>query len=479
MSTNAVQSTAYNYAYETNGAKEKETKNTSGTDDSVFLGCAENDTKKVDNTNASDFEYACTDGNNDGKLGAGEFCKSAFRGIAKLVLSPVTEAMKGNFGPAIGAAVGAVAIGLLGAPAVVAAGAIGAVTGGAMLIDGGIKYFSADNDADAKKAAEQIGGGGFTAISSLLAFRGGMKSLKKSNTSNLGKYYDDKGKVLRDPSTGKKMKPSFGDKVKAYGQDLGESFGNAGRKVTGVFHKNSDAPETTPVSDDSVPLTDDDGLSISGADDGTSATGGGAADDGLTTGGAADVPDGRTPLTGDGAPDGGTPLTGDGAPDGGTPLTGDGAQSQPEVKPFDFRRMTAEEAAASNRAAQGQPSVGDNPDLLESLLDAARQQQAQGGATGGAPLTGETPSPMLNPSDLNAGGTAAPASSTGTNGTFGTNTTKLSTLDANKASLNRLKSMNISKSDSGYYEWLNDIQTAQDYVDASINHDMMNYIRSL
>ncbi len=359
MSTNAVQSSAYNYAYETNGAKEKEAKNTIGADDSVFLGCIENDADKTDKTSATDFEYACTDGDNDGKLGTGEFCKSAFKGVAKLVMSPITEAMKGNFLPAIGAAAGAVAISVLGAPAVVAAGAIGVVTGGAMLIDGGMKYFSAETDGEAKKAAEQIGGGGFTFLSSIFAFKGGMKTLKKSDSTHLGQYYDNKGRVLKDAS-GKKIKPTFGEKVKAYGQDFGDSFGNAGHKLTAGSHKGTtDTPDAAIKPDDGVPL----------GDDGIPATGAGAADDGIPVGGTKNTTD----LYIEG-PDGQMTINPDYQP-AQQPATG----VQPEVRPFEFKRITAEEAAGS-RGGQG-PKLGETS-LTDDILKMAQ---------------GEAGSPISNP----------------------------------------------------------------------------------
>lgn len=177
-----------------------------------------------------DVDYACTDGDDDGKISTGEKFESVGKGILKsainLVTAPFTEAAKGNFLPAVVVAGGALLCATpIGAPLAVIGGALGLAKGVGSIVTGlqkadEIANSGTGSDGEAKAAYEQVGSGVLTTGLSATAVFGGLKTMKArgGEMANLGKG------------------AKFGDKVKAFKDDTvtagKDTFGKLTRKAT-------------------------------------------------------------------------------------------------------------------------------------------------------------------------------------------------------------------------------------------------------
>lgn len=146
------------------------------------------------NTTTSTSTNTCTDGNDDGKIGffsaIGHAVKGAVKGVANGIKGCFTNS-EGKF--SLGKTLLTVATGALciAFPAVglVACG-VGAVMGGVNLCKGVYNAATAETDAEAKDAWEQIGDGTFTVASSVLGAKASLKAVKATSTAG-AKDVDD------------------------------------------------------------------------------------------------------------------------------------------------------------------------------------------------------------------------------------------------------------------------------------------------
>lgn len=170
-----------------------------------------------------DVDSACTDGNDDGKLEDGVFglfLKKTGEGLLKKIAAPVTEAMKGNFVPAL-VTVGAIALAAnpVTGPFVIAIGTGAAALGvasSAVAVGSDIKALKecantkGMTDADAKAIVDQMGDHAANGILSLTALIGGIKAMRGRAGTNMNDL---------------KLKAASGEKVTlreqlgAYGKD--------------------------------------------------------------------------------------------------------------------------------------------------------------------------------------------------------------------------------------------------------------------
>lgn len=249
QSLSAVQSGGYTYLYDESTGKAYKLDSKEAA--SIFEGSGSFTVGDDTSFTSSSADYACTDGKDDGKIGADEACVSAFKGIAKMVVSPITEALKGNFVPAAVAGAGALAIGLLGPAGVIGASVVGLVGGGVQLYNGITKANSAKTDGEAKQAFEEIGQGGFATVTSLLGLKAGTKQIKAMN------------------KTGKMAEAQGADKVKAYFEDLkaNKTAAKAAKQEKkGGTNGADDNPTEPPSGDDGVQPKPADSTGVS-ADD--------------------------------------------------------------------------------------------------------------------------------------------------------------------------------------------------------------------
>ncbi len=138
-----------------------------------------------------DVDSVSTDGKDDGKLEDGVFglfVKKTCEGLLKKIATPVTEALKGNFVPALVTAAGiALACNPVTGPFVIAIGtgaaALGTISSG-VAVASDIKALNecaatpGTTDADAKAIVSQMGDHAANGILSLTALVGGAKSMR-------------------------------------------------------------------------------------------------------------------------------------------------------------------------------------------------------------------------------------------------------------------------------------------------------------
>ena len=173
----------------------------------------------------------CTDGKDDGKIGFFGAIGNAIKGIGKTIVNGV----KGMFTDSEGKfslgktllSIGTVAL-CIAVPAVgVAACAVGGVMGAVQVGKGIYSAATAETDAEAKEAWQNIGGGAFTAAISVVGAKAGVKSVKASSTAgtNGGSALCEVGKNA-----------SLLKKVNAFGKDAISSTKNNISKIKTVFH---------------------------------------------------------------------------------------------------------------------------------------------------------------------------------------------------------------------------------------------------
>lgn len=132
-------------------------------------------------------ENRCTDDKDDGKIGFWAAAGNLIQGVGKGLVNGIVGCFTNKEGKfslgktlfSLGAAAVCIAFPAVG---LVACG-IGAVLGGAKVIGGIKNVFSAQNDAQAKQAWENIGEGGFTVASSVLGAKASYKAIGKTSTA--------------------------------------------------------------------------------------------------------------------------------------------------------------------------------------------------------------------------------------------------------------------------------------------------------
>ncbi len=141
---------------------------------------------------ASADSTACTDGSDDGKLGIGETIGSVFKGAVSGVVNGIKGMFTdedGNFslGQTLKTAATAAACFIPGVGPVIAAGlcTVGVVKGATGVVSGVASAVTADTDAEAKAALEQVGSSGVTLGVSAVGLKASAGAIK-TNLSNAG-----------------------------------------------------------------------------------------------------------------------------------------------------------------------------------------------------------------------------------------------------------------------------------------------------
>lgn len=186
---------------------------------------ATNSIQYEDDTFVSSSEK-CTDGKDDGKIGFFSAIGNAFKGVGKTIVNGVKGMFtdsEGNF--SLGKtllSVGTVAA-CIAFPAVgVAACAIGGTMGAIQVGKGVYNAATAQTDAEAKEAWQNIGGGAFTVATSAVGAKAGVNAVKATSTAGAGgtsalSQLDDAASLTQ--------------KVSALGKDMVSSTANRATSV--------------------------------------------------------------------------------------------------------------------------------------------------------------------------------------------------------------------------------------------------------
>lgn len=168
----------------------------------------------------------CTDGKDDGKIGIFSAIGNAIKGVGKTIVNGVKGMFtdsEGNFSLgktllSIGTAAACIAFPAVGVAVCAVGGAMGAVQVG----KGIYKAATAETDAEAKQAWQEIGGGTFTVASSVLGAKAGLKAVKATSTA--GTNGASALSQLDDTAT-------LGQKAAALGKDMVSSTTNRASSI--------------------------------------------------------------------------------------------------------------------------------------------------------------------------------------------------------------------------------------------------------
>ncbi len=143
----------------------------------------------------------CTDGKDDGKIGLFGAVGNALKGVGKSIVNGIKGCFTDSEGKfSLGKTLLTVGMGALcvAFPAVglVACG-FGAVAGGVQVAKGVGKAMSAETDAEAKEAWQNIGAGGFTVASSVVGAKASVGAVKSTSTAGLSGLDDAAAAVAK------------------------------------------------------------------------------------------------------------------------------------------------------------------------------------------------------------------------------------------------------------------------------------------
>lgn len=174
-------------------------------------------TYENDSVQLSSSKEKCTDGKDDGKIGLLSAVGNTIKGVGKTIVNGVKGMFTNSEGEfslgktllSVGTAATCIAFPALG----VAACAIGGVMGAIQVGKGVYNAATADTDAQAKEAWQNIGGGAFTVAASVTGAKAGVKAVKNTSTAKGGlASLDDNAKL--------------GQKAVALGKDMVSSTKN-------------------------------------------------------------------------------------------------------------------------------------------------------------------------------------------------------------------------------------------------------------
>ncbi len=151
------------------------------------LSKTENDSISLKSSKSSSSSEECTDGKDDGKIGFLSVAWNTIKGAGKTLVNGVKGMFtdkEGNFsiGKTLLSAATIAACIAFPAVGVVACG-IGATMGAVQLGKGVYKAATAETDAEAKQAWQDVGGGALTVGLSVAGAKSGMKAVKSSSTA--------------------------------------------------------------------------------------------------------------------------------------------------------------------------------------------------------------------------------------------------------------------------------------------------------
>lgn len=166
----------------------------------------------------------CTDGKDDGKIGFWSAVGNTVKGVGKTLVNGVKGMFTNKDGKfSLGktlASVGTAAL-CIAFPAVgLVACAVGGVMGAVQVGKGIYNAATADTDAEAKQAWQDIGGGAFTVATSAVGAKASLGAVKASSTANVAKT----GSALDEATT-------MSQKAVALVKDMGSSTVNRGRTI--------------------------------------------------------------------------------------------------------------------------------------------------------------------------------------------------------------------------------------------------------
>ncbi len=178
---------ALDYSYQINNGQTYQTQPVvDDTIDSIYTNANSNQVVGDDYAVSASGE-TCTDGKDDGKIGFFDAVKNIFKGAAKTVVNGVKGMFtdsEGNF--SLGKtllSVGAAAL-CITFPAVgLAACAIGGVMGAVQVGKGVYNAATAETDAEAKEAWQNIGGGTITVAGSVVGAKASIGAIKATSTA--------------------------------------------------------------------------------------------------------------------------------------------------------------------------------------------------------------------------------------------------------------------------------------------------------
>ncbi len=258
MSMPYVIDTSYQPVYLTQANMTAVTNSAPEEDTSILAAVQEKKAEKLD------VNSACTDGNDNGKIEDGVFglfLKKTGEGLLKKIAAPVTEALKGNFIPAIATVAGiALACNPVTGPFVIAIGTGAAALGvasSAVAVGSDIKALNdcanteGTTDADAKAIVDQMGDHAANGILSLTALIGGIKAMRGRAGTNMNDL------KLR-AANGEKV--TLRQQVAAYGKDTlnaGRDVAKAGfGKLTHKAISSTGTAEPKPIQEKGVKQDD-------------------------------------------------------------------------------------------------------------------------------------------------------------------------------------------------------------------------------
>lgn len=164
----------------------------------------------------------CTDGKDDGKIGLFSAIGNAIKGVGKTIVNGVKGMFTNSEGKfslgktllSVGTAALCIAVPAVG----VAACAVGGVMGAVQVGKGIYNAATADTDAEAKEAWQNIGGGAFTVAASAVGAKAGVKAVKATSSAGGAKGVS----ALSQLDDG----ASIGQKAVALGKDMVSSTKN-------------------------------------------------------------------------------------------------------------------------------------------------------------------------------------------------------------------------------------------------------------
>ncbi len=176
---------------------------------------------------ASADSTACTDGSDDGKLGIGETIGSVFKGAVSGIVNGIKGMFtdeNGNFslGQTLKTAATTAACFIPGVGPVIAAGlcTVGVVKGATGVVSGVASAVTADTDAEAKAALEQVGSSGVTLGVSAVGLKASAGAVK-TNLTNAGVDTSSIGSTLKSiTKSGGESASSIGGTVKNVANNL-------------------------------------------------------------------------------------------------------------------------------------------------------------------------------------------------------------------------------------------------------------------
>ncbi len=185
------------------------------------LSKAENDSVSFKSSKSSSSSEECTDGKDDGKIGFFSAAWNTIKGAGKTLVNGVKGMFtdkEGNFSLGKTLLSAATVAACIAFPAVgVAACVVGGTMGAVQLGKGVYKAATAETDAEAKQAWQDVGGGALTVGMSVAGAKSGMKAVKSTSTAgtNGASALDSLG------SNATKMQ-----KISAFGKDMLSSTKN-------------------------------------------------------------------------------------------------------------------------------------------------------------------------------------------------------------------------------------------------------------